>query len=574
MQFPDIYLSAKAHMAKWLRSFPVAALLIVLAKACSSPETGKSVEIELDSALYEVKELSVQSSVEYEDPYLEVEWGLWLYGPSGDSTFYPGFWDGGNTYRVRIAMLDTARKYRFRSVANVQDSGLHSLAGSIQGIASPSGKTNGLLSKGPIRVHSEDPRFLQHADGSIYFMIGDTPWAIPFRARPAEVREYTSLRKQQGFNAALLMSLQPDRLAEGPDARGVDQGFARAFDSLSNGKLQGLRISYFQTLDTLVALLREADIVPVLQPVFHGYGWKGLDVLGTSVDADEYVRYVRYLHARYGAAPAIWLLGADNGGKDPGVSEAGEWLFNHDPYRQARGLHYSPCDTFIATWAVGNPSKHCMHFDSTSQSSEWLNFQWAQTGHDGQHNYRKVSRMATYRPIKAIANGEPTYEGMSGGKNGLGDWQAEEAFGNFFAGPAMGVFYGANGLWQWKVSPDETGWPEWTDQPMSWREAMRMPGAEAFAKAAKVLGPLALPGIQRLEHQDFSSALLQVPGRYSAGILKPGVESLDLSSQGKGGLAKVYALNGDLQKEIQVADGLLDGLSAPNAQVLIVNWLP
>ena len=285
-------------------------------------------------------------------------------------------------------------------------------------------------------------------------------------------------RQQKGYNTALLMSLQPDMEAEGPDARNTIEGFARAFDDLKDGHINDLQVDYFHTLDTIVSILLDHEIVPVFQPVFHGYGWKGKNVLGNYVDPQEYVRYCKYLLARYGSQPAFWLLAGDNGGRDPGVKESGEMMEQWDAYQQPTGLHYNPCDDYIAEWAVDNPIKHCEHYNKTYQSEPWLDFQWAQTGHGSEHLYHKVERMYNNKPTKAVANGEPTYEGMNNGKNGLGWWQGEEAWMQLMSGGTMGVVYGAATVWQWKITPDEPGWPAWTDQNTSWKEGLEMEGSK------------------------------------------------------------------------------------------------
>ena len=100
-------------------------------------------------------------------------------------------------------------------------------------------------------------------------------------------------------------------------------------------------------------------------------------------------------------------------------------------------------------------------------------------------------------PTKAVANGEPTYEGMNDGKNGLGWWQGEEAWMQLMNGGTMGVVYGAATLWQWKVSSAEKGWPSWTDQPTSWKEALKMEGATFVGLVGKILGPLDLTDIEK-----------------------------------------------------------------------------
>ncbi len=100
-----------------------------------------------------------------------------------------------------------------------------------------------------------------------------------------------------------------------------------------------MRPAYFQYLDQLVHILHQHQIAPILQPVFHGYGWKGLRVAGRTIPGDQYARYCRYLVARYGAAPAIYLVGADGYGKDPGVRPGGFALCSKEV-----PLYYRVCD--------------------------------------------------------------------------------------------------------------------------------------------------------------------------------------------------------------------------------------
>ena len=132
----------------------------------------------------------------------------------------------------------------------------------------------------------------------------------------------------------------------------------------------------------------------MLQPVFFGFGWKGLDVAGPVVPPAEYARYCRYLVARYGAGPVVYLVGADGSGKEPQVPAGGEEIERWDCYGQPTGLHYRP------------------HADNAQcQDADWLDFQWCQTGHTGEHVAERVADMWRNTPAKGVANGEPTYEG-------------------------------------------------------------------------------------------------------------------------------------------------------------------
>ncbi len=132
---------------------------------------------------------------------------------------------------------------------------------------------------------------------------------MPFPATVDDVITYAADRQAKHFNGVLLMTIQPDMKAHGPRGRNVDDGFENGFDDLSEGRLTKINVEYCQYLDKISEVLIDHGITPMLPPVFHGYGWKGLDVAGPVVPPDEYGRYCRYLVARYGARPGVYLVG-------------------------------------------------------------------------------------------------------------------------------------------------------------------------------------------------------------------------------------------------------------------------
>lgn len=426
-------------------------------------------------------EIILTAAKSYSNGYTDVEVWAEFNNDKGLRMIRPAFWDGGKIWKIRFAPPDKGSTWRWVSFSNAGDDGLDGKQGSLQSVANNG--TNRLLHRGLLKM-SPGRRNVVHADGTPFLVVGDTPWSIPFRATPEGVKYYADDRKRKGFNTALLMSLQPDRYAEGPESRDSIGGYARAFDDLRDGHLNQLRPDYFQHLDTLIGILIDHEIVPVYQPVFHGFGWKGKTVLGPTADPEEYSRYCRYLVARYGSMPAFWLVSADGTGRYTSVKAGGETIEKWDAYTQPAGIHYNPADNYLAEWAQGD-STMAFHYNRTHQSEPWLDFQWAQTGHGGEHLTYKVEQMYDNEPTKAVLNGEPTYEGMNGGQNGLGWWQGEEAWTQLMHGGTMGVVYGAASLWQWKLAPDEPGWDTWTDQPLSWREAIDLEGSKYVGLVSK-----------------------------------------------------------------------------------------
>lgn len=428
-------------------------------------------------------EIILQTDRSFENPYTDVDVWAELTDEAGNSLLRPGFWDGDNIWKIRFAPPANSNSWTWK--IHSQPDNVFSAHGAGHIRVVPFSGDNKLLKHGLLKM-SPGKRNVIHADSTPFLVVGDTPWAIPFRATTEQVEHYARDRQNKGFNTALLMSVQPDQYAEGPEARNVEEGFDRGFEDLSGGHINKLKPDYFQYLDTLINILTDHEIVPVFQPVFHGFGWKGKTVLGTTVDSTEYKRYCKYLVARYGSKPAFYLISGDGTGRDPAVNPAGREVEKWDAYHQPAGIHYNPADDYMPVWANGDSTK-AFHYNKVYQDEKWLDFQWAQTGHDGIHMYHKVERMYDNTPTKANLNGEPTYEGMNNGQNGLGWWQGHEAWSQLMHGGTMGVVYGAVGLWQWKVSPNEPGWGDWTNYSVSWKEALDFEGSKYVGLVGKAL---------------------------------------------------------------------------------------
>ncbi len=116
------------------------------------------------------------------------------------------------------------------------------------------------------------------------------------------------------------------------------------------------------------------------------------------------------------------------------------------------------------------------------------------------------------QPVKAVANGEPTYEGIRDPENGAGWWLGHEAWLNFTSGGTMGHVYGAGGLWNWKLIPDEPGWPARANSTVSWREAIDLQGARYVGYLGKALEGLDITDIGRYPQLAGGQLCLAHPG--------------------------------------------------------------
>ena len=453
--------------------------------------------------------LSFSSEFEYHNPYMDVEMHAVFIHDNGTTLVRPAFWDGGNTWKIRFASPLDEGNWRYTTYCSDQNNtGLHNQKAVIE--ATGYEGNNNLIKNGFLKM-SPGHRNIIHANGHPFVLAADTPWALPFRGTIETVGIYAADRQEKGFNAALLMSLMPDREVEGPRDRESVGGFDVAFEDLPEGHITRMNISYFQYLDKLIDILIDHGIVPVYQPVFHGWGWKGGNALGRDMDPVEYAGYCRYLVARYGARPSIWLVCGDGYGNNPGVKEGGEEIGKWDAYRHPAGLHYNPFDFWCPEGWGGT---ECFHENSVHQDAWWLDFQWCQTGHEGEHLPEKVYRMYYNEPVKGVANGESSYEAMGEDQEkAAGWWQGHQAWLQFTSGGTMGHVYGAGALWNWKLFPDEPGWTVWADgNDLSWKEALDLEGANYVGIFGRILRNYDITDIQLRHDLAGGELMLARPG--------------------------------------------------------------
>ena len=165
-------------------------------------------------------DIPLKATGAYRNPYTEVELWVDLEGPGFAKRIY-GFWDGGIDFVVRV-MATAPGTWRWRSGSTPADTGLAGKSGAFE--AAPWSETE--LAENPNRrgmvVATPDGRGLQYADGTPFFLLGDTWWSVPsFRfplaetddpkplAKGATLNDYVHYRKKQGFNSVGIMAMHP-----------------------------------------------------------------------------------------------------------------------------------------------------------------------------------------------------------------------------------------------------------------------------------------------------------------------------------------------------------------------------
>jgi hypothetical protein len=421
----------------------------------------------------QILELPFRSTKKYGDPFNDVEVDVIFSGPAGDLRV-PAFWAGDHTWRVRFAPPEPGA-YTFRSVCtDAANTSLHAVTGSLQ--AAPYAGRNPLLRHGPLKV-SSNRRYLEHADGSPFFWLGDTWWmGLTRRLRwPHDFQRLTLDREQKGFSVIQIVAgLFPDMDAfdprgENEAGQSWEPGFAR------------INPAFFDWADLRIGYLVDRGLLPCILGCWGYY----LPKMG----AQRMQQHWRYIVARWGAYPVVWCLAGE--GSMP-------WYLSQNPEQERAALKTGW--TGIARYLRGiDPYRRLIttHPSRTARESvddpTVLDFNMLQTGHSDRKSIPNTVRtMVAERqaePILPVINGEVTYEGIF-------EASREEVqrfmFWACMLSGAAGFTYGANGIWQVNTREQPYGpsphGRSWGNTP--WDEAAALPGSRQLGHAAALLRSL------------------------------------------------------------------------------------
>ena len=303
--------------------------------------------------VWEMQEIQLEATGTYANPYVDVTCWIDLTGPDFSRRVY-GFWDGGNTFRVRF-VATTPGDWSWTTGSNQNDDdGLNTGRGSLRAVAWQEAELAANPNRRGFVRSTPNGHALQYADGSPFFWLGDTwlaasTWRLPYRGRPAapdyepapgiSFEEAVAYRKRQGFNSVSFIAAFPNWAADHGGAtyanadgiylRNAWEKFghwaARGEISTADGAIttgkdmhdesgnrpfailpdrEGLadfdRINpaYFRSLDRKMQHLSQEGFVPFLETIRrdNAPSWKTYFDFNTS-----YARFVQYLIARYGA---------------------------------------------------------------------------------------------------------------------------------------------------------------------------------------------------------------------------------------------------------------------------------
>jgi len=157
---------------------------------------------------WKMVEIPLTSSKSYTNSYTDVDVSATFSGPGGVTMTMPGFWDGGSSWRIRFAPPSAGTWTYTTTSTDPTNAGLHNQTGTINATAYTGNLSiykHGFLKRGATN------RYLEHADGTPFFWLGDMHWmGLSYQEdlnRSADPR-WTSMfkgmvdvRAQQGFTA-------------------------------------------------------------------------------------------------------------------------------------------------------------------------------------------------------------------------------------------------------------------------------------------------------------------------------------------------------------------------------------
>lgn len=248
-------------------------------------------------------EISLTSTASYADPFADVQVTASFRGPRGQVITRPAFWDGGSTWKVRFAPPAVGAWTMRTSATNTADAGLNAVSAAVKAV--PYKGDLSIYRHGFLRP-SADGHYLEHADGTPFFYLGDTHWILPHErfdtsnapGVASQFKYVVDKRVDQGFTVFQSEPIwQPHGgIHDRPD----EEPAADLTDGFSSADLAG-----FAELDKKFGYIADAGLVHANAMV----SWVQQAHDNPGVMTPAFMASVaRYWDARYGAYPVIWTV--------------------------------------------------------------------------------------------------------------------------------------------------------------------------------------------------------------------------------------------------------------------------
>ena len=398
-------------------------------------------------------EHALTSTRNYGNPYAEATLRVIYTGPAAQTIRTYGFWDGGDTFRVRCA-FPTPGTWRWETeCSDAADTGLHKQRGTVE--VAPYRGDGVLYRHGFLKV-SDNGRYLAYNDNTPFLWIGDTAWAVPQRASSEEWEAYITDRSDKHFT--LLQVAPAPKWAGDHDRRG-ESPFTDESCSQWNP-------AYWQSFEQKVQRANEAGMVVLLVGL--------MEPVDRYPEAAQACLFARSIVARLFGNFVLFSPSFDS-----------EFMALADEVgraaREATTVH-------LITQHPGTPwNQPIPTFSTKYYDQPYLDFVGVQTGHNAgnrnwcaHHAIEWNLHLYRHEPHKPVINLEAMYDA-----HGEQGWQAVDArslaWRSWLSG-AMGYTYGAGDLppnvprgsgavWKWVTDP---GKYDYWKKALQWESAFQM----------------------------------------------------------------------------------------------------
>ena len=414
-------------------------------------------------------DIEIPTTKKYLSPFEDVDVYGTFCGPNGEKVELLAFWDGTgagnhapegtNIWVLRFAPTAVGTwTFEIRST----DSENNDFSGRGMVECVPYDGELDMYRHGFLKV-SEDRDYLEHADGTPFFWLGDTHWTFVTEER---LNESNCPKYESQFKAcvdkrvAQKFNVYQCNFRDGK----VDGFFGRNLDLMhetDHGFVPNLE-EFHENVDPKMKYLADCGML-----IAVGYAW-GFDMPRNGLE--RYKKFAKYTAARYSAYPVVWTLA----GELPGYMGDLEKVTNQ--WNEVA----KECEKWNAYNNLQSVHLACSRpFPKIYENESWFDFAMSQAGHGDfdmdQSMYREFKEMYKGHPV---LESEATYEGATSNEYVSRVIPAEMmrrlAYLIMQSG-GCGYTYGCNGVWefQWEAGVGGIGWGD-----MAWWDGLELPGAD------------------------------------------------------------------------------------------------
>lgn len=325
------------------------------------------------------------------------------------------------------------------------------------------------FSRGELQV-SENHRYLQYADGTPFFYLGDTAWELFHRLDRKDAEIYLRDRASKGFSVIQAVALAELDGLTVPDPYGFLplEGLDPSHPSVKEGPDN----DYWDNVDYIIHLANGLGMYVGLLPTWGRYWHDAIPENGGRpvFDADNALKFGRFIGDRYKDCRIIWILGGDRN------------IDSQEQYQiiraMAEGIREGAGKGQLVTFHPSGTHGSAEWF----HDAEWIDFNMRQNGHSPEYTglYDKTLTDYMREPPKPVIDGEPLYEDHPIGfqPERYGHSIAADVRRQFYWDVFNGAFghtYGHHSIWQFYEPDKDRTAPNFP--LMSWKEALEQPGS-------------------------------------------------------------------------------------------------